>query len=88
MCTFAGGVKQCSLERDDLHVVQVFLDRHLNCKACIWVHVGERQQICGAHKEVSVERVDGETCRDTEREIITLNCKTIIPSSNKNQSGL
>lgn len=59
MCTFAGGVKQRSLERDDLHVVQVFLDGHLNCEAGVWVHVGERQKIRGAHEEVPVECVNG-----------------------------
>lgn len=66
-CTFAGSVKQCGLERDHLHVVQVFFDGHLNRKASIWVHVGKGQQICGAHKEVSVECVDGQTCGERER---------------------
>lgn len=66
-CTFAGCVKQRGLERDHLHVVQVFFDGHLNRKASVWVHVGKGQQICGAHKEVSVERVDGQTCGETER---------------------
>lgn len=70
MCTFTGGVKQGSLEGDNLHFVQVFLDGHLNCKASVWVHVRERQQIRGAHKEVSVERVDGETCRERDRDEI------------------
>lgn len=66
VCTFAGRIEQRCLKRDDLHVVQVFLDGHLNSKASIWVHVGKGQQICGAHKEVSVERVDGQTCRETK----------------------
>lgn len=64
VATFAGRVKQRGLERNNLHVVQVFFDGHLNCKASIWVHVGEGQQICGAHKEVPVEGVDGQTCGD------------------------
>ena len=66
VCTFAGRVQQRSLERDHLHVVQVFLNGHLNCETSIWVHVGKGQQIRGAYKEVSVERVDGQTCRDME----------------------
>lgn len=70
VCTFAGRVKQRGLERDDLHVVQVFLDGHLNRKASVWVHIGKGQQICGSHKEVSMERVDGQTCRETERDKI------------------
>lgn len=57
--TFAGCVEQRGLERDDLHVVQVFLDGHLDCEASVWIHVGEGQQIRGAHKEVPVECVDG-----------------------------
>lgn len=93
VCTFAGRVKQCGLERDDLHIVQVFLDGHLNRKASVWVHVGKGQQICGAHKEVSVERVDGQTCRETERDeinqtgliTVTLNCQRISPNNNKNE---
>ncbi len=64
VCTFAGRVKQRSLERDDLHVVQIFINGHLNRKAGVWVYVGKGQQIRGAHKEVSMERVDGETCRE------------------------
>lgn len=73
MRTFAGGVKQRSLERDNLHVIKVFLDGHLNCEAGVWVDIGEGQQICGAHKEVSVERVDGQTCIGTERNKNQLN---------------
>lgn len=68
--TFAGRVKQRSLERDNLHVVQVFFDGHLNCEASIWIHIWEGQQICGAHKEVPVERVDGQTCKKTKRDKI------------------
>lgn len=82
VCTFAGCVKQRRLERDELHVVQVFLNGHLNCKASVWVHVGKGQQICWAHKEVSVERVDGQTCRKRQKSInldTKLNCKTISP---------
>lgn len=71
--TFAGGVKQRSLERDNLHVIKVFLNGHLNCEAGVWVDIGEGQQICGAHKEVSVERVDGQTCIGTERNKNQLN---------------
>lgn len=64
--TFAGGVQQCSLERDGLHVVQVFLDGHLDSEAGVRVHVRERQQVCGAHEEVPVESVDGQTCSQRE----------------------
>lgn len=66
--TFAGGVKQSSLEGNHLHVIQVFLDGHLNCEASIRVDVGEGQQIRGTHKEVSMERVDGQTCRMTKQQ--------------------
>lgn len=82
--TFAGCVKQRSLERDNLHVIQVFLDGHLDCEASVRIHVGEGQQICGAHKEVPVERVDGEPCRETHRDkinqtgLIKLVCTTCI----------
>lgn len=75
--TFAGRVEQRGLERDDLHIVQVVLDGHLNRKASVWVHVGEGQQIGRAHKEVSVERVDGQTCRDGETKINKTEPKTL-----------
>lgn len=67
--TFAGRVKQSSLEGNHLHVVQVFLDGHLNREAGVGVDVGQRQQVCGAHKEVAVERVDGEACRGQRQEV-------------------
>lgn len=66
--TFAGRVKQRSLERDNLHVIQVFLDGHLDCESSIWIHIGEGQQICGANKEIPVERVDGQPCRERHTE--------------------
>lgn len=75
--TFAGRVKQRGLERDDLHIVKVVLDGHLNRKASVWVHVGEGQQIGRAHKEVSVERVDGQTYRDGETKINKTEPKTL-----------
>lgn len=70
--TFAGGVKQSSLEGDDLHVVQVFLDGHLDGKAGVRVDVGEGQQVRGTHKEVSVERVDGQSCREKKKKKLYL----------------
>lgn len=63
VCTFAGRVQQGSLKRDHLNLVQVFVNGHLNSKTGIWVHIGKGQQVCGTHKEVSMERVDGKTCR-------------------------
>lgn len=66
VCTFAGRVQQGGLKRDHLNVVQVFINGHLNSKTGIWVHIGKGQQVCGTHKEVSMERVDGKTCRGKE----------------------
>lgn len=66
VCTFAGRVQQGGLKRDHLNVVQVFVNGHLNSKTGIWVHIGKGQQVCGTHKEVSMERVDGKTCRGKE----------------------
>lgn len=65
-CTFAGRVQQGGLKRDHMNVVQVFVNGHLNSKTGIWVHVGKGQQVCGTHKEVSMERVDGKTWRGKE----------------------
>lgn len=65
-CTFAGRVQQGGLKRDHVNVVQVFVNGHLNSKTSIWVHVGKGQQVCGTHKEVPMERVDGKTCRGKE----------------------
>lgn len=67
VCTFAGCVKQGGLKRDHLHVVQVFIDGHLNCKSGIWVHIRKGQQVRGTDKEVSMERVDGKTCKRVEK---------------------
>lgn len=64
--TFAGCVQQGGLKRDHVHVVQVFIDGHLDCKSSIGVHIGKGQQVCGPHKEVSMEGVDGKTCGGTE----------------------
>lgn len=83
ICTFAGCVQQGSLKRDNLHVVQVFIDGHLNCKPGVWVHIRKGQQVCGAHKEVSMERVDGKTCRGTQWEK-----KWSLPKSCTSHEGL
>lgn len=66
VCTFTGRVQQGRLKRDHLNVVQVFIDGHLNSKTGVWVHIGKGQQVRGTHKEVSMERVDGKTCRGKE----------------------
>ncbi len=59
--TFAGGVEQRGLEGDGLQVQQVVLDAHLDGEAGVRVHVGQRQQVSGAHEEVPVEGVHGQT---------------------------
>lgn len=42
---------------------EALLDGDLHPVARVRVHVGQRQQVRGPHKEVAVERVDGQTCR-------------------------
>lgn len=59
--TFAGGVEQSGLETGQRRVCQRVLDGHLDSEGRVWVHVGQGQQVSGAHKEVSVERMDGQT---------------------------
>ena len=59
-CTFAGGVQQGSLEAGQRGVDQGVVDGHLDGEGRVRVHVGQGEQVCGAHEEVPVERVDGQ----------------------------
>lgn len=59
--TFAGGVEQSGLETGQRRVRQGVLDGHLDSEGRVWVDVGQGQQVGGAHEEVPVERMDGQT---------------------------
>lgn len=57
--TFTGRVEQSSLETGKRRVRKRVFDRHLDGEGRVWVHISQGQQVGGAHKEVTVECVDG-----------------------------
>lgn len=59
--TFTGGVEQSRLEARQGRVRQGVFDGHLDSERRVWVHIRQGQQVGGAHEEVPVERVDGQT---------------------------
>lgn len=61
MCdvTLAAGVQQSGLEAHVLQLRQRLVDAELHREPSVRRHVGQRQQVRGAHEEVAVERVDG-----------------------------
>lgn len=59
LSTFTGGVEQSGLETGQRRVRQSVFDRHLDSEGGVWVHIGQGQQVGGAHEEVTVERMDG-----------------------------
>lgn len=59
--TFAGGVEQSGLETGQRRVCQRVLDGHLDSEGRVRVDVGQGQQVSGAHKEVPMEGMDGQT---------------------------
>lgn len=59
LCTFTGGVEQSSLETGQRGVCQRVFNWHLDSEGRVWVHIRKGQQVSGAHKEVTMERVDG-----------------------------
>ena len=61
--TSAAGVEQCSLEADGTHVFEVLIYGQVDGVAVVRVGVRQRQEVCGAHKEVAVECVQAESWR-------------------------
>lgn len=59
--TFTGGVEQSRLEAGQRRVRQRVFDGHLDSESRVWVHIRQGQQVGGAHEEVPVERMDGQT---------------------------
>ena len=64
--TSAVGVEQCSLEADGTHVFEVLIYGQVDGVAVVRVGVRQRQEVCGAHKEVAVECVQAESWRGIE----------------------
>lgn len=82
--TFAGGVEQRSLEAGQRRVGQRVFNGHLDREGRVRVYIGQGQQVGGAHKEVAVERVDGQTWR---RRRVDASVRTAIKKPGGNAFG-
>ena len=75
--TSTTSIEKCCLEAHCTHIFEVLIYCQINGIAMIRISIRQREKVCGAHKEVAVERVETETCRGVEKRK-TVTCKRHI----------